>query len=518
MKNMHQWEKRVCLLLVSTFFSLCVAGSTVFAATGTTSSSSSAPLYLSQFGSAGSGNGQINSPQGVATDSSGNVYVIDEGNNRVEKFNSSGSYITQWGSSGSGNGQFDYAYAIATNSSGDVYVADAGNYRIEEFSSTGGYITQWGTYGNGNGQFYDAEALAINNVSGNVYVVDPALNTVQEFTGSGTYITQWGSSGSGNGQFSNAYGVAVGNNGNVYVVDQNHNRIEEFSGSGTYITQWGSSGSGNGQFTTPNGIATDSSGNVYVADGGNNRIEEFSSTGGYITQWGSSGSGNGQFQFPWAVTVDLNNNIYVVDINNNRVEKFNLIQNLGTVTSAGSSNQINLTLPLTSNITSISSMPSSINDGNYSYPLGLVNFTFSTTVGATVPVTLSFQTNLTPGQVVARKYNPATQKYTTIPGAVITETTLSGHAALQLTYSISDGSSLDADGAANGIIVDPVGLATITSSAATTPSVKAPNTGYGSPAQSNTALIILSSVASVITLGLGLKLRYKRQVSRSLNS
>jgi hypothetical protein len=471
MKNMHQWEKRVCLLLVSTFFSLCVAGSTVFAATGTTSSSSSAPLYLSQFGSAGSGNGQINSPQGVATDSSGNVYVIDEGNNRVEKFNSSGSYITQWGSSGSGNGQFDYAYAIATNSSGDVYVADAGNYRIEEFSSTGGYITQWGTYGNGNGQFYDAEALAINNVSGNVYVVDPALNTVQEFTG-----------------------------------------------SGTYITQWGSSGSGNGQFTTPNGIATDSSGNVYVADGGNNRIEEFSSTGGYITQWGSSGSGNGQFQFPWAVTVDLNNNIYVVDINNNRVEKFNLIQNLGTVTSAGSSNQINLTLPLTSNITRISSMPSSINDGNYSYPLGLVNFTFSTTVGATVPVTLSFQTNLTPGQVVARKYNPATQKYTTIPGAVITETTLSGHAALQLTYSISDGSSLDADGAANGIIVDPVGLATITSSAATTPSVKAPNTGYGSPAQSNTALIILSSVASVITLGLGLKLRYKRQVSRSLNS
>jgi hypothetical protein len=517
MKSIRQWEKRTGLVLASILFTICMAGSTVFAATGTTSSSSSAPLYLSQFGSTGSGNGQLNSPQGVATDSSGNVYVIDEGNNRVEKFSSTGAYITQWGTYGNGNGQFEYAYAIATNSSGNVYVADAGNYRIQEFSSTGAYITQWGTYGNGNGQFYDAEALAVN-ASGNVYVVDPSLNTVQEFTGTGTYITQWGSSGSGNGQFSNPYGVAVGNNGNVYVVDQNHNRIEEFSSSGTYITQWGSSGSGNGQFTTPNGIATDNSGNVYVADGGNNRIEEFSSTGGYITQWGSSGSGNGQFQFPWAVTTDMNNNIYVVDINNNRVEKFNLTQNLGTVTAAGSSNQINLTLPSTNNISSISSIPSSSNDGNYNYPLGLVNFTFSTTVGATVPVILSFQTNLTPSQVVARKYNPSTQKYIAIPGAVVTETTLNGQPALQLTYNITDGSSLDADGAANGIIVDPVGLATSTSMATTTASIKAPNTGYGSPLRSNFSLIILSSVASVITLSLGLKLRYKRQINRSLNS
>jgi hypothetical protein len=423
MKSIRQWEKRTGLVLASILFTICMAGSTVFAATGTTSSSSSAPLYLSQFGSTGSGNGQLNSPQGVATDSSGNVYVIDEGNNRVEKF-----------------------------------------------SSTGAYITQWGTYGNGNGQFYDAEALAVN-ASGNVYVVDPSLNTVQEFTGTGTYITQWGSSGSGNGQFSNPYGVAVGNNGNVYVVDQNHNRIEEFSSSGTYITQWG-----------------------------------------------SSGSGNGQFQFPWAVTTDMNNNIYVVDINNNRVEKFNLTQNLGTVTAAGSSNQINLTLPSTNNISSISSIPSSSNDGNYNYPLGLVNFTFSTTVGATVPVILSFQTNLTPSQVVARKYNPSTQKYIAIPGAVVTETTLNGQPALQLTYNITDGSSLDADGAANGIIVDPVGLATSTSMATTTASIKAPNTGYGSPLRSNFSLIILSSVASVITLSLGLKLRYKRQINRSLNS
>jgi hypothetical protein len=470
MKSIRQWEKRTGLVLASILFTICMAGSTVFAATGTTSSSSSAPLYLSQFGSTGSGNGQLNSPQGVATDSSGNVYVIDEGNNRVEKFSSTGAYITQWGTYGNGNGQFEYAYAIATNSSGNVYVADAGNYRIQEFSSTGAYITQWGTYGNGNGQFYDAEALAVN-ASGNVYVVDPSLNTVQEFTGTGTYITQWGSSGSGNGQFSNPYGVAVGNNGNVYVVDQNHNRIEEFSSSGTYITQWG-----------------------------------------------SSGSGNGQFQFPWAVTTDMNNNIYVVDINNNRVEKFNLTQNLGTVTAAGSSNQINLTLPSTNNISSISSIPSSSNDGNYNYPLGLVNFTFSTTVGATVPVILSFQTNLTPSQVVARKYNPSTQKYIAIPGAVVTETTLNGQPALQLTYNITDGSSLDADGAANGIIVDPVGLATSTSMATTTASIKAPNTGYGSPLRSNFSLIILSSVASVITLSLGLKLRYKRQINRSLNS
>src|SRR4030042_1741132 len=64
--------------------------------------------FVTKWGSPGSGDGQFNYPAGVAVDSSGNVYVADLGNHRIQKFDSSGGFITKWGSSGSGDGQFNY--------------------------------------------------------------------------------------------------------------------------------------------------------------------------------------------------------------------------------------------------------------------------------------------------------------------------------------------------------------------------------------------------------------------------
>ena len=63
-------------------------------------------------------------PEGVAVDSSGNVYVTDYDNDRIQKFASDGKFITTWGSSGSGEGQFTKPQGIAVDSSGNVYVDD----------------------------------------------------------------------------------------------------------------------------------------------------------------------------------------------------------------------------------------------------------------------------------------------------------------------------------------------------------------------------------------------------------
>lgn len=57
----------------------------------------------------------------IRPDSSGNVYVADTGNNRVQKFSSDGNYITEWGSAGSGNGQFNGLYR--TTETSDTYLA-----------------------------------------------------------------------------------------------------------------------------------------------------------------------------------------------------------------------------------------------------------------------------------------------------------------------------------------------------------------------------------------------------------
>ena len=68
-------------------------------------------------------------------DSSDNVYVGDFGeNNRIQKFDSNGNFITKWGTEGIGDGQFDEPTGIALDSSGNVYVVDRGNSRIQLFA------------------------------------------------------------------------------------------------------------------------------------------------------------------------------------------------------------------------------------------------------------------------------------------------------------------------------------------------------------------------------------------------
>jgi hypothetical protein len=91
-------------------------------------------VFMSTLGSQGTGDGQFDSPSGVATDSSGNLYVADTSNHRIQKFTSAGLYVTQWGSYGSGNNQFDGPKGLHLGPTGNIYVADTGNERIKVFT------------------------------------------------------------------------------------------------------------------------------------------------------------------------------------------------------------------------------------------------------------------------------------------------------------------------------------------------------------------------------------------------
>ena len=286
------------------------------------SAATTPPGYVATIGRLGSANGRLNTPQGVAVDSSGNLYVADTRNHRIQKFSSSGgTFLAAWGGLGSGDGQFNTPTGIAVDSSGNVYVADRGNHRIQKFSSSGAYLTQWGGNGAGNGQFVNPTGVATDS-NGNVYVTDSGNRRVQFFSSTGGYFTQWGSQGTGAGRFSNPTGIAVDSSGNVYVVDTGLRRVQKFSGNGVYLRTWGSLGTGAGQFTAPQGVAIDPVGNVYIADSGNHRLQKFNSNGAYLTEWGSNGNGLGQFVTPYSLAVDGVGTVYVADSGNNRIQIF----------------------------------------------------------------------------------------------------------------------------------------------------------------------------------------------------
>ena len=203
--------------------------------------------FITEWGSAGSAEGQFMGAVGLTTDSPGNVYVVDTafytGNDRIQKFTSDGAFITEWGSAGYGDGEFLDPADVATDATGNVYIIDTYNYRIQKFTSDGIFITKWGSAGYGDGEFhgpYGSGPYGVaTDAAGNVYVADTGNSRIQKFTSDGAFITKWGSAGSAAGQLAEPYGLATDTASNVYVADTLNNRIQKFTSYGSFILSWG---------------------------------------------------------------------------------------------------------------------------------------------------------------------------------------------------------------------------------------------------------------------------------------
>ncbi len=278
--------------------------------------------FDSCFGSYGSGNGQFNYPWDLTIDNSGNIYVADYGNSRIQKFTSSGNYSAKtlflyptgvrfsahnntlyavgpgssalWKSypfgswSHSASLGLSHPYSLGVDSSGNVYIADGGNNRIVKTDASGNYLTQWTV-----SSPTDAEPGS----NGNVYVSAYWKNKVVIYSSSGTKKGEFSRTITGPG------GIAVDRMGHVYVTSYYGHKVYKFLSDGTYVLNFGSHGSGNGQFNYPFGIAVYDNGDIVVADVWNHRIcrwtlssETTAAATAKITtsrRKGSSFSGNG---------------------------------------------------------------------------------------------------------------------------------------------------------------------------------------------------------------------------------
>jgi RHS repeat-associated protein len=327
-----------------------------------TTGESSPSVYSTKFGSAGSEGGQLSIPIGLAIDGSGNVWVTDSSNERIEEFSGTGTFIKAigWGVSngktelqtctsschagleGSGNGQFAEPKGLTIDSKGNLWIADTGNNRIQELSSSGGFIRAFGTEGTGNGQLKAPQGVAIDS-KGNAWVADGSNNRIEEFNEKGEYVARFGTEGAGADQFKTPNDITI-SWGNIYVADITNNRIDELSPTGAFIQafgygvangeskaetctttcQAGVAGSGNGQFSQPARITTDpNSGDLYIADHANTRVVEIAPGGAYLGKFGASGTGEGQFTNLKGVTVNAAGDLYLADAGNSRIEQWN---------------------------------------------------------------------------------------------------------------------------------------------------------------------------------------------------
>ena len=350
----------------SVYFS---SGNSVFKLSGsslTLVAGNSRPGYSGDGGPAV--NAQLNTPEGLALDKSGNLYIADALNNRVRIVSPQGiistfagngavGYINAVGDGGlATNAQLLLPSGVAMDSNGNVFIADTGDNLIRVVAPTGIINTIAGIgYPGYQGDGSAATACSVNHPedvavdsSNNIYIADTLNAVIRKITSDGNINTVVGSAGkigySGDGGPATSAGliepfaVVVDSQGQIYLAEPPDGRIRQVNTKGIINTIAGNgtlgfSGDGgaatSAQLNLPTGVAVDSGGNVYIADSLNARVREVAGTtintiagnGGFSYSGDGGSATKAQLNAPQAVAMDGAGNLYIADTANNVVRK-----------------------------------------------------------------------------------------------------------------------------------------------------------------------------------------------------
>jgi DNA-binding beta-propeller fold protein YncE len=243
-------------------------------------------------------------PGGIAVGKGGELYVShfpaarlgkEKTPDRISVYSPAGKLLRQWGSSGTGDGQLSWPGGLAVSREGRVYVADQTNRRVQVFDAGGKFLAKWGEYGTKPGQFGGnvgprsrvggPQFVALDS-AGNVYTTEGSVGRVQKFTPDGKFLLAWGDNQDKPGSFGGGFGgfkaslqgpigICIDKKDRVWV-SAVCGRVQQFTRDGKYLRGFGATqGTRPGQFLAPHGLALDSRGNLYVVDAYNHRVQKF---------------------------------------------------------------------------------------------------------------------------------------------------------------------------------------------------------------------------------------------------
>jgi uncharacterized protein (TIGR03437 family) len=285
---------------------------------------------------------QLNGATGVSVDAAGNIYIADTANHRLRVIAPNGVISTVAGNGTPGFAgentspalaQLKSPAGVATDSSGHIYIADTGNSRVRRIDPGGNIFT---FAGNGNASYFgdglSARVASVNqpegvaaDSAGAVYIADTLDNTVRKVNSDGTITTVAGygtPAFSGDGgpatkaALDHPRGVALDSKGNLYIADTGNNRVRKVDLQGNISTV--ASG-----LSAPWGVAVDRAGVLYIADTGHNQVlrgNTIIAGSGACCYSGDSGFATAaRLNAPAGIAVDGASNVYVADSGNSAV-------------------------------------------------------------------------------------------------------------------------------------------------------------------------------------------------------
>ena len=220
-------------------------------------------------------------PRGVAVDPrNGNVWVNDTRSGYIKEYSANGTFISDFGGQGQANGQFYYSSGIAVGPTGNIYVTDTDNDRLQVLTQSGTEVAGFPVpCGSGFSAGGAAGCTGVTvDAAGNIYAAAPEKGVVYVFSSTGALVGTIGATAPG-GSLGEPWDVAIVGT-TLYVTESTNNRVSEFNIASTtgpypYLGNFGTRGSGNGQLNRPLGISVDAAGRIYVVDYTNSRVEVF---------------------------------------------------------------------------------------------------------------------------------------------------------------------------------------------------------------------------------------------------
>jgi uncharacterized protein (TIGR03437 family) len=311
----------------------------------------------------------INRPVYVATDLFGNLFIADQNNNRVRRVDSKGIITTVAGNGNAGfsgdggpatQASLNSPTGVCTDASGDLFIADVGNFRIRKVDTSGNITTIAGNgieaaTGDGGSATQASMYIPIRCVvdsKGNLYVTDQSGQKIRMINPSGIISTFAGTganagphsigSYSGDGgpataaDLNNPTAITVDPTGNIYFSDQYNQRIRKVDQNGIITTVAGNGDAGfsgdggpatSAELNYPGGLVVDQNSDLYFCDPNNNRLRKVSN--GIISTVAGNGVGGfadgspttAEFNQPVGLAIDAAGNLYIADITNNKIRE-----------------------------------------------------------------------------------------------------------------------------------------------------------------------------------------------------
>jgi len=267
------------------------------------------------------------SPVRMAIDSHDNIYITDEFNKIVNKYDALGNLLLSISNIGS-------PISIAINSEDQLFIGDSNNGQVFKVN-TEGNITAFYT----GSKFPSSMVFGIDN---NLYIADSFLNEVSVVSPSGDCIKRIGT-----GQLKFPTGLAfdfknerivVAEHGatedttavSIFIFDLEGNLISEFGSEADYSWFGGVQNPGDGQFSRIQGVAVSRCGTIFIIDPFQSKISVFDENAAFKTKFGQYGSEDGQFDIPIDIILDSENRILISSLNNGALDIFSFSDFLPT--------------------------------------------------------------------------------------------------------------------------------------------------------------------------------------------